>query len=106
MSPGRPKKVRTLHLGEWLSRLGRKPVELAKAIGVGESYISLLISGQKKNPSGALLLDISEFLGLSVNDLYEPPPPAETGNALKHLNPAQLAVLGTLLDKMKPRRPK
>lgn len=106
MSPGRPKSVRTLHLGEWLSRLDRKPVELAKAIGVGESYISLLISGKKNNPSGKLLLDISEFLSLTVNDLYKPPPPPAASDALNHLNPGQLAVLGTLLDQMKPRRPK
>jgi transcriptional regulator with XRE-family HTH domain len=101
-----PKRPRTFHLGEWLARLGRKPVELAKAVGVGESYISLLISGQKDNPSIRLLLDISEFLGLTINDLYRRPPPREASNALGHLSPAQLATLGTLLDEMKNRGPK
>jgi hypothetical protein len=70
---------------------------------VGESYISLLISGQKKNPSGGLLLDISEFLGLTVNDLFQPPPPPEASNAVEHMNPAQLAALGTLLNEIKTR---
>ena len=98
------KRLRTLHLGPWLARLGRKPSEIAKAVGVGESYLSLLISGDKKNPSGALLLAISEELGISVNDLYRRPPEHDVTDAITQLRPDQLATLGELLDKVKPKK--
>lgn len=98
------KRLRTLYLGPWLARLGRRPSEVAKAVGVGESYLSLLISGDKRNPSGALLLAISEELGISVNDLYRRPPDHEVTEAVTQLRPDQLATLGSLLDQMKGKK--
>ncbi len=92
---------RKLYIGEWLSRLGRKPVELAKHLDVTEPYVSELISGKKDNPSHILLLDVSEWLGLTVNDLYRPPPDRLAVEAAQRLEPAQLAVLGRLLDDLK-----
>jgi hypothetical protein len=98
-----PKRGRRLFLGEWLDRLGRKPVDLADAVGVGESYISNLVNHRKKNPSSALMLDISEFLGIAVNDLYRPPPPRTAIESTRQLDPAQLAILSRLLDDMNKR---
>lgn len=97
------KEFRTLYIGQWASRLQRKPSEIARAVGITESYLSLLISGDKKNPSATLLMDISEVLGISVNDLYRPPPTREVTGAVVQLRPDQLAVLGELLDTMKTR---
>ena len=94
-----------LHLGPWLARDGRKPVELAKALGVTDSYISELISGRKPNPGHALLIDISEWLGITVNDLFRPPPEPGAVEAVERLPLAQQAALARLLDEMKsPRR--
>lgn len=98
-------QYRPLFIGPWIIRLGRKPSEIAKAVGVGESYLSLLISGDKKNPSGALLLAISEELGISVNDLYRRPPSQEVTDAVTTLRPDQVAALGELLDSVRGKKP-
>lgn len=65
-----------LYLSEWMARLKKRPVDLARHLGVGESYISNLRSLRKSNPSLPLLIAISEFLGITVNDLCKPPPKA------------------------------
>lgn len=105
--PGMPrtvqKRTRTLYLGQWLRRLGRKQKEIADAAGVGESYISQLISNPRKGASPSVLLDISEELGISINDLYMPPPPADAVAAVGQLEPSQIAALGRLLEKLPPR---
>lgn len=97
---------RKLYIGEWLSRLGKKPTDAAKAIGVTESYMSELISGKKKNPHHALLYDLAEWLGLSINDLYRLPPNKTVVEATENLSPSQIAILGQLLDQIqkKPRK--
>lgn len=92
------KKSRTLHLGEWIRALGRKPTELAQATGWGEPYISLLISGKKDGPSSEFLLDASEWLGVSVNQLYEPPPSPALLKEISGLRLDQIAVLKDLID--------
>jgi transcriptional regulator with XRE-family HTH domain len=95
---------RKLYLGEWLARLDRKPVDLARAVGVTEPYISELISGRKDNPSPLLLLAISEWLGITVNDLYIAPPSASELAAVESvLNPSQMATFGRVLDGIKRR---
>lgn len=98
----RSKTPRRLFLGPWLIRLKRKQSELAAAVGITPTYASELVNDPSKNPSPAVLLDISEFLGLTVNDLYQMPPSSEAVDAAGQLNPAQIATLGRLLDQMKP----
>lgn len=100
--PARP--PRQLQLGPWLDRLGRKQVEAAKAAGVTAGYISDLVSGKKPNPSPGVLLDISEWLGLTVNDLYVMPPPENAVAAAGQMPPSQMAALGRLLQDYKPVR--
>jgi transcriptional regulator with XRE-family HTH domain len=96
-----PKLFKPLHVGEWISRSGRPPREIAEAIGVTEAYLSELISGRKKNPSALVLLALSEELKITVNDLYRRPPTAAEMERLKDLTPAQAALLGQLLDQAK-----
>lgn len=43
--------------------------ELASAVGITQGYLSLLESGDKKNPSITLLQRIAKELGITVNDL-------------------------------------
>lgn len=78
-----------IHLGEWLHVLDVPQNEVAKAAGIGESYLSLIISGQKKNPAIRILLAISRHLGISVNDLYTAPPSKSEVEALGGLSPRQ-----------------
>lgn len=103
--PAKPKKPPVkLHWGEWIARLDKKPVEVAKAVGITESYLSLLISGERANPSIGLVIAITDFLGITVNDLKHRPPPPEAIRAAGELPPDQLAALARLLEGMKPRR--
>ncbi|CCE05809.1 hypothetical protein BRAS3843_1480040 [Bradyrhizobium sp. STM 3843] len=88
-------QYKKLHLGEWLARLNVKQADLARDVGVTESYISNLISGKKVNPSISLLLEISDRLKLSVNDLYKQPPSISALDDLKDFSPA---VVQQLLD--------
>lgn len=93
-----------LYLGEWLFVLDVKPAAVAREIGVTESYLSELIAGiEKINPSSALTFAISEFLGLTVNDLYRPPPSKAAIEAAGSPTPPQIAALGQLLDRINPR---
>lgn len=101
MPPKQRLQYRKLYIGEWIARLKRKPREIADAVGISEPYMSLLISGEKKNPSGRLLLAISEELRITVNDLYAAPPPESAIKAAENLTPDQIAALGRLLNQVK-----
>ena len=76
-------QTRKLYLSEWLARLGKRPVDLARHLDVGESYISNLKSEKRANPSVTILIEMSEFLGITVNDLLKPPPKAASVEELK-----------------------
>lgn len=65
-----------LYIGEWMARLGIRPVELAKGTGLTESYISELVSRKKDNPSFNAIADIADYLGVTISDLRRPPPSA------------------------------
>lgn len=65
-----------LYIGEWMARLGIRPVELARGTGLTESYISELVKRTKNNPSFSAIADIADYMGITINDLRRPPPPA------------------------------
>ena len=92
-----PAKARTafkkLYIGEWMVRLNCSREDMQEAAGIGKAYLSQLISGKKKNPSTAILMSIAAKLGLKLEDLYKPPPPAETIDSLKGLSADVLARL-------------
>jgi transcriptional regulator with XRE-family HTH domain len=96
-----PGQYRKLYLGEWLARLNMKAEHVAKEVDIQPSYLSMLISGEKKNPSARLLLAISEVMRVSVNDLYRPPPPAAQLESLKDLSPQ---LLNRLLEGQRTRK--
>lgn len=99
-----PVRARTLYLGPWLAVLGRKPSEVARAIGCNEGYMSLLISGkQRRNPSAELVLDLSDELGVSVNALYSPPPARDVAGEAGKLSTRQWAAFLEVLA-MRPNR--
>lgn len=84
---------RKLYLEEWLEARGRDRAGAAKAAGVDISYINNMIAGRRKNPAAHVLLAISEYLDITVNDLFRPPPPADTIAAMGGLSPAAIAAL-------------
>jgi transcriptional regulator with XRE-family HTH domain len=101
-SPTRKRELRKLYIGPWLARCGKKQSEAAAHLGVTATYISELVSNTKKNPEHGLLYDLSIWLGITMNDLYKPPPPKSAVDAVdKDMTPADQAALGTLLDRLK-----
>lgn len=89
--PPRPNEV--LYLGQWLARLEREQSEVAKAAGIGKSYMSLMVSGKRDNPATVKLLRISRVLGVTVNSLYEAPPTKEEMERIRQMGPGPLAVM-------------
>lgn len=69
-----PKRI--IHLKAWMELEPIGPTELAEIAGCTQSYISNLAANRKPNPNVLFLLAISEYFGITVNDLYEPPPSA------------------------------
>src|SRR5581483_2986462 len=76
-APSRARPVRKLYIGEWIRALGIKQVEVVRATGINEGYLSSLISGARKNPSFEVLNQIAEFLGIPVGYFNRPPPDRE-----------------------------
>jgi transcriptional regulator with XRE-family HTH domain len=87
------RKYRPLYIGEWLAATGHGVAETAKSVGVDPSYISNMISNRRRNPAAHVLLAISEYLGVTVNDLYRRPPTREVLHSLGGLSPTALQSL-------------
>jgi len=84
-----PKRtLRKIYLGEWIEALGRDRKDVAAGAGIDVSYVNNLIGGGKGNPSAHVMLALSEYLGISVNDLYRPPPPKPTIESFLQLSAA------------------
>lgn len=89
-----PKTGRTLRLGKWMAALGVRAADISRGIGCTEAYLSNLINGKvEKNPSTDFMLELSDFLGVSINDLYEDPPPPADVESLGRLNRRQWAAI-------------
>lgn len=58
-----------MQLLEYRKQAQKTQKELASAVGITQGYLSLLESGDKKNPSITLLQRIAKELGITVNDL-------------------------------------
>ena len=94
----RPKNPPKLYIGEWIEHLGtKKPSEIAKEAGITESYLSLLISGEKDNPAAHYVKSISEAMGVSMNALYSRPPTRDVTDQVTKLAPELLAAMQELL---------
>jgi transcriptional regulator with XRE-family HTH domain len=97
---------KTYHFGEWIDRLDRKASDVAKRAGIGKSYLSLLISGKKANPSEKVAFKIASELGIPLDSLRRRPPPRSEVEALKRLPPDQIAALGRYLEEREAQAPK
>jgi transcriptional regulator with XRE-family HTH domain len=92
-APKRPS--RKLFVGEWVRALGFRQVEVVRATGINEGYLSELISGNKRNPSFDFLSQIADFLGIPVSYFSRPPPDREFIAEASELDPKVLAKLMT-----------
>ena len=84
---------RLLYIGQWIRALGKRPVDVVRATGINEGYMSELISGGKKNPSGLVLVQIAEYLGIPLSYFYRPPPAQEVLDQVSEIDPAILSRL-------------
>lgn len=73
---------RTFFLGEWIDAMsgGAKLIRgyqshMAVQIGTSQPQLSNMISGRKVPQDPEVLLNLSELLGTTVNDLFKMPPP-------------------------------
>lgn len=90
-----PKQFRKLYIGEWIRALGFKQVEVVRATGINEGYLSSLISGARRNPSFDVLNEIADFLGIPVSYFNRPPPDKEFLAEAAGLDPRVLSRLTT-----------
>lgn len=91
--PAAARQFRKLFVGEWVRALGIKQVEIVRATGINEGYLSELMNGRKKNPSFAILTQIAEFLGIPVSYFNRAPPDREFIAEAAELDPKVLAKL-------------
>lgn len=87
------RQYKPLFLAEWIARLGHEQSVVVKQTGVSQGYISNLSGGRRANPSAHILREISEYLGISMNDLYLSPPPESDVAAMGRYSPAAREVL-------------
>ena len=101
-SPAPKRQFRKLHIGPWLARLDRSQAEAADAVGVSKPYMSELISGKKKNPGYQVLHDLAAWLGITIDDLFRPPPDKRDVDAVDpHMSASEMAALGTVLERVR-----
>lgn len=95
--PGRrPRRANPpAYVREWLRAFGLKPADVARAAEINEGYLSQLISGQKKNPSAGLLMDLAEVMPqpFHYTQFYRAPPDDAALRALASIDPALLPFL-------------
>lgn len=93
--PRRP--PRKLFIGEWIRVLEHKQVEVVRATGINEGYLSALCSGKyNKRPSYDILKMIADFLGIPVDYFDRPPPDKRFLTEAAGLDPRVIARLTTL----------
>lgn len=85
---------RTFLLGEWIDALagGVRLVRgyqtgMAARLGITQGQVSNMISGRKTPQNAELLLDLSDLMGVSVNDLFKIPPPEAQMERIRPYSP-------------------
>ncbi len=81
-----PRRQLKVYLAEWIVALGRTRKEVADHADITVSYIANMKRGARLNVRGELLFTIAEFLGITIDDLYHPPPPGQAINAMVGLS--------------------
>lgn len=86
-----------LFIGAWIRRLGLKQVDVARGAGIGESYMSSIVSGNKY-PGPAVLAAIASVMGVPEHVLRQPPPDEAAIRAIGDLDPA-------IISRLQPKHP-
>lgn len=98
----RPKVEDRIYLGEWIAFRGKIPADIERATGLTNGYLSLLISGEKDNPSLLTLSKLAKAIGVPVGLLFTPP---EHLSAPVRINRSEVAALASIAHKARnPRK--
>ncbi len=80
---------RKIYLGEWIEAIpGKERKQAAHAADVEVSYVNNLCGNKRLNPSSLVMLAFAEYLGITVDDLYRPPPSSMVLKELSNLSAA------------------
>jgi hypothetical protein len=106
------KRKPTLHLGEWIDRLGVRQREVAASAGIAEPYLTLLIRrGSERKPSAEVMIRIAEAMteisgvAVLVDDLYGPVPSDAVLRMRSRLSRGDLLELFAVFDSYLGKRP-
>lgn len=86
MKRKKPRSARRIYLTEWLEFFDVGQEEAGKAAGCSQGYLSNIGAQRKTDVNVLILLPLSEYLGITVNDLYRPPPSAAALDSLTNLS--------------------
>lgn len=87
------REPKPLYIGRWIKALKLKKVDIAKTSGYSGPYITQLAKNTRINPSNECASSIADAMGLTLDDLRKPPPPAEALEQTSGLSPAILERL-------------
>lgn len=81
-----------LYVGPWLRRLDLQQRAVAKAAGIGESFLSSIIKGDR-HPGTTTIMALAKAMKIPAEKLLEPPPAADVARAAAGLAPEVLLRL-------------
>lgn len=97
--PPPPPEWEPLYVGDWIEACGFDQKDVVKETGISQSYLSNMSGGRKNNPSAAILRKIAKFLGVTVDDFYQPAPSPQHLKTLRGLSEAaKLALVRSRKD--------
>ena len=88
-----------IFLGDWLDEFEIGRTEAAEIAGCDQPYISNICANRKHNVNVLILLRISEYMNVNINDFYHPLPDRSAVGALKRLSPRAQKTLLALYQK-------
>jgi len=79
-----------LYIGEWIAFRGLTAADVARASGVNEGYLSLLIAWEKNgrppNPTFNLIKRLAAAIGVPMAVLFEAPPTLSANRQIRPLS--------------------
>jgi transcriptional regulator with XRE-family HTH domain len=85
---------RRIFLAEWINAIpGKDRKGAAHAADIDISHVNNICTGRKENPSSLVMFALAQYLGITIDDLYHPPPSGATLAELAALSAAAREAL-------------
>lgn len=92
---------RPTYVGQWIDHLGRKATEIARATGISESHLSLIIAGKRPYVQSKLEA-IADELGIHVGRLFYPPAEDDRWASLEGLDAKERETARRVIKGLRP----